>query len=166
MTEAVVVRAASPADLPQMIALHDRVFGPGALTRTAYRVREGAPQLSAFCMIAARGDEIIASVRFTEITIGGTSGALLLGPLAVAPEYAGQGYGRKLVADGLAAAKERGLHLVVLVGDEPYYARLGFHIVPQGQITMPGPVDPRRLLAAELSDGALARYRGQISSTR
>ena len=37
--------------------------------------------------------------------------------------------------------------LALLVGDEPYYARLGFKRVPRGQLLMPGPVDPDRLLA-------------------
>ena len=48
----------------------------------------------------------------------------------------------------------------MLVGDEPYYARLGFRRIPRGQITLPGPVDPERLLAVELAPGALAGYCG------
>lgn len=166
MTEAVLVRAATPLDLPAITTLHDRVFGPGALTRTAYRVREGTPPLSAFCLVAETGGTMIAAVRFTAITIGGRGGALLLGPLAVAPEYAGQGYGRQLVADGIGKARAQGVKLVVLVGDEPYYGKLGFRVAPPGQIAMPGPVDPRRLLVAELQDGALSEFRGPVAGER
>ena len=54
----------------------------------------------------------------------------------------------------------------MLVGDEPYYGRFGFHPVPPGQITLPGPVDARRLLAAELAPGALAGYRGGVIAAR
>ncbi len=43
---------------------------------------------------------------------------------------------------------------MVLVGDEPYYGRAGFTRVPNGRIVMPGPVDPDRLLVAELAPGA------------
>ena len=39
---------------------------------------------------------------------------------------------------------------MVLVGDEPYYGKAGFKPMPKGQVTMPGPVDPARLLVAEL----------------
>ncbi len=46
----------------------------------------------------------------------------------------------------------------LLVGDEPYYARFGFHPVPPGQIVLPGPVDPNRLLAAELAPDALGGF--------
>ena len=56
-----------------------------------------------------------------------------------------------------------GIALVLLVGDEPYYARLGFRRVPRGQITLPGPVDPERLLIVELVPGALAKYSGLVA---
>ena len=100
----------------------------------------------------------------TDVAIGGKGGASLLGPLVVDPEFAGQGYGRALVSEALEAARARGVRLVVLVGDEPYYGRFGFKAVPPGQIALPGPVDPRRLLAAELEPGALPRYRGMMKA--
>jgi predicted N-acetyltransferase YhbS len=50
----------------------------------------------------------------------------------------------------------------VLVGDEPYYAKAGFKRIPKGLATMPGPVDPARLLVAELVDGAFAGVAGAI----
>jgi len=57
-----------------------------------------------------------------------------------------------------------GLQLCVLVGNAPYYARFGFVPVPIGQIWLPGPADPARILAAELAPGALGRYRGVVSA--
>ena len=56
------------------------------------------------------------------------------------------------------------LALVVLVGDPPYYERFGFRRVPPGQILLPGPADPARILAAELSPGALARFHGVVAA--
>jgi predicted N-acetyltransferase YhbS len=44
---------------------------------------------------------------------------------------------------------------VLLVGDEPYYARVGFAKLPPGLIALPGPVDPKRFLYLELKPGAL-----------
>jgi len=104
--------------------------------------------------------------RFTPITIGGANGALLLGPLAVDPDFAGQGFGKRLIAEAIAAAKATGMKLVVLVGDEPYYGRFGFSPIPPGQIVLPGPVDPHRLLAAELQAGVLPAYNGLIAPQR
>lgn len=155
------------ADYSAMGALHDRVFGPGALTRTAYRVREGLPHHTRFCRLACNASgEMIGFIRFAPIRVGTTVGALMLGPLAIDSAYAGQGHARRLIAEGLDAAASEGQRLVVLVGDVPYYGRLGFQQVPFGQITMPGPVDPARLLAFELVAGALRDTSGMITGDR
>ena len=86
----------------------------------------------------------------TEITIGGATGAALLGPLAVDPAHRANGVGTQLMTQALEAARSSGTALVVLVGDEPYYGRFGFKPVPFGQIVFPGPVNPARILACEL----------------
>jgi predicted N-acetyltransferase YhbS len=162
----ITVRAALPEDSADIRALHARAFGPGRFARTAYRLREGTAEASPFCRVCRIDGHLAAAVRFTPILIGGRGGALLLGPLAVDPAFANQGHGRGLVATALEAARSAGIALVVLVGDEPYYARLGFRPVPCGQILLPGPVDPERLLAAELVAGALAGYSGLVSADR
>ncbi len=157
-----LVRPLTAGDLPMVGALHARVFGPGRFARTAYRVREGTPPISPFCRGAFLGDEMVASLRMTPVTIGGAGNHLLLGPLAVAPDYAGQGYGRALVADALASAEAGGIGVVVLVGDKPYYGRFGFEPVQPGQIMFPGPVNPARILARETTPGILAYTQGLI----
>jgi len=161
MSNKVIIRPAGPDDSAEIAALHERAMGPGRFARTAYRVREAARQgFSPFCRVSRIDGRLVAAVRFTEVAIGGKEGALLLGPLAVEPAFANQGYGRSLVAKALEEAGAAGIALVVLVGDEPYYSRLGFRRVPPGQIVLPGPVDPERLLAAELIPGALAGFSG------
>jgi predicted N-acetyltransferase YhbS len=162
----IVVRPALPEDSPDIRALHVRAFGPGRFVRTAYRVREGTDEFSPFCRVCRIDEQLVAALRFTPILIGGRDGALLLGPLAVDPAFANQGYGRGLVGEALEAARGAGITLVLLVGDEPYYAKLGFRGIPRGQITLPGPVDPERLLAVELVPGALASYCGLVAANR
>ena len=67
-----------------------------------------------------------------------------------------------LLDRALSDAKAKGHRLVVLVGDEPYYGRVGFKPIPKGRATMPGPVDYSRLLVAELVDGAFNDVSGAI----
>jgi predicted N-acetyltransferase YhbS len=112
--------------------------------------------------VAWRDGELVGAVQFTPVSIGGRDGAMMLGPLAVAPRFKAQGFGRALVEEGVARTREMGAQIVILVGDLPYYARMGFRRVPPGQILMPGPVDLERVLARDLSSGALARYRGMV----
>ncbi len=92
----------------------------------------------------------------------GAHDVLLLGPLAVDPAFRSQGIGEALVQRSLSAARAIGYELVVLVGDESYYGRMGFRIVPPGRLQMPGPVDPRRLLYCELREDALTQVNGRL----
>jgi predicted N-acetyltransferase YhbS len=141
--------------------LHERTFGPGRYARSAYRIREGAGHRLDLSFTARIGTLLVGSVRLTPIRIGETPG-LLLGPLTVEPPFRKRGIGRKLIERAMAVAKAEGERLVVLVGDEPYYGRIGFKLVPKGRATMPGPVDPARLLVAELAEGAFDDVSGPI----
>ena len=85
---------------------------------------------------------------------------VLLGPLIVEPVFRSQGIGEALVTTSLEAAKAAGWKLVILVGDEPYYVRMGFQRAPKGRLSLPGPVDPERLLYCELEPDALAAAKG------
>jgi predicted N-acetyltransferase YhbS len=100
-------------------------------------------------------------VRQTPIRIGQTP-ALFLGPVTIEPPFRGRGIGQVLIARALDEARHKGHHLVVLVGDQPYYGRLGFKPIPKGRASMPGPVDPGRLLVCELADGAFDDVSGKI----
>lgn len=145
-----------PSDRPLIRALHERAFGPGRFARTASRLREGANPDPALCFTARVGTLLVGSIRLTPLRIGGERG-LLLGPVAVEPAFEGRGIGRQLIERSLGAAEGCGYAMVVLVGDEPYYGRLGFKRLPPGRIAMPGPVDPARLLYRALDPAVLER---------
>ena len=51
---------------------------------------------------------------------------------------------------------------ILLVGDEPYYARVGFARLPPGRVQFPGPVDQNRILGLSLKAGGLLNLSGQI----
>ena len=156
------IRLETDGDGQALSQLSADAFGPGRFTRSAYRVREGVPPVAALCLAAWLGDRLVGGIRFTAVRIGEEERGILLGPLVVDPAVKGNGFGRALMAEGLARARGEGFSLVLLVGDMPYYGQFGFVPVPPGQIALPGPVDPARLLALELSPGALARAVGQV----
>jgi len=141
--------------------LHDRTFGPGRYVLSAYRLREHVDHLLDLSFTAWIGTLLVGSVRQLPVLIGETR-ALLLGPLTVEPPFRGRGVGRALLERALRDAKARGHRLVLLVGDETYYGRVGFKVVPKGRAGMPGPVDYGRLLVAELVDGAFDGVSGAI----
>jgi predicted N-acetyltransferase YhbS len=141
--------------------LHERTFGPGRFVRTAQRIRERRQHILGLSFTAWVGTLLVGSARVTPVRIGSTP-ALLLGPLTVEPPFRGRGIARGLLDRTLNEARAAGHRLVVLVGDAPYYAASGFAVIPKGQITMPGPVDPGRLLVAELVAGAFEGVKGQL----
>jgi len=161
-SSSLAIRLETDGDACILSELSAEAFGPGRFARSAYRVREGIPPVEALSLCAILDERLVGGIRFTAIRIGGGEGALLLGPLVVDPQETGKGFGRALVEEGLALARAQGFGLVLLVGDMPYYGRFGFQPVPFGQITLPGPVDPARLLAIELVPGALQGAAGQV----
>ena len=162
MTElALTILTETPADADVIERLHERTFGPGRYARTAFRIREGAAHWVDLSFTARIGTLLVGSVRLTPIRVGNAP-ALLLGPLTVEPPFRHRGIGLALMQRALAEAKQKGHSLVVLVGDAPYYAKVGFAPIPKGRARMPGPVNPARLLVAELTEGAFDGVSGPI----
>ena len=159
----IVIAPERAEDADAIEGLEVRAFGPGRFARTAYRLREGNPHDRALSFVARVSTLVVGSVRLTPIRVGDEP-ALLLGPLTVDPAFRSKGIGRMLMEAALAAARQRGHRVVLLVGDEAYYGRIGFRRVPPGRIAMPGPVDPMRLLAHGLEDGAAERLAGRVTA--
>jgi predicted N-acetyltransferase YhbS len=158
---ALTIVAETPGDATAIARLHERTFGPGRYAKTAYRLREQVSYTLALSFTARTGTLLVGSVRLSPIRIGETK-ALLLGPLTVEPAFRERGVGLALIERALKEAAANGNKLVILVGDEPYYGKSGFKPVPPGRAIMPGPVDPGRLLVAELTDGAFEGVSGAI----
>lgn len=142
-------------------ALVDRAFGPGRLAKTAERLREHNAPLRDLSLVAWASGAAIGCVRMWPIHIGRTP-AILLGPFAVEDAWRSRGLGVQLIEAACAAAERAGHGVILLVGDEPYFRKLGFAIAPAGAAELPGPVDPRRLLWRGLRPGALDGVRGPV----
>jgi predicted N-acetyltransferase YhbS len=155
------IQPEQPEDDPAIEKLSERTFGPGRFARSAYRLREGVEHRRELSYTARIGTLLVGSVRLTPITIGGEK-AVLLGPLTVEPPFRSRGVGRALMEASMKAAKNDGVKLILLVGDEPYYGRLGFKKVEHGRVKLPGPVDPDRVLIAELVAGSFEKVAGAV----
>jgi predicted N-acetyltransferase YhbS len=155
------IRPERPEDAPLVDALNAAAFGPGRFAKSAYRLREGVSQVDALSFVAIEKRKLKGSVRFWPIAIGGHK-VLMLGPLAVTQEQRGRGIGVALMERALDEARAQGYDAVILVGDEPYYARVGFSKLPPGRVTLPGPVDPSRVLGLSLKAGAALNLSGKV----
>jgi predicted N-acetyltransferase YhbS len=158
------IRAERASDVVARETLLDACFGVNRQTRTCQRLRDGRVPAEGLALSAVCNGRLVGTLRLWHVSAGGVP-ALTLGPLAVDPSCRKLGIGRALVQRALAAAKARGHGAVLLLGDAPYYARFGFSALKTGELRLPGPFEPDRLLGLELREGALDGAWGMIVPT-
>jgi predicted N-acetyltransferase YhbS len=159
-----VVRSERASDVVAREALLDASFGDNRQLRTCQRLRDGQAPADGLALSALSQGRLVGTVRLWHVSAGGVP-ALVLGPLAVDPQFRKLGIGRALVQRALAAAKARGHGAVLLLGDASYYARFGFSALKTGELRLPGPFEPDRLLGLELREGALDGAWGMVVPT-
>ena len=82
----------------------------------------------------------------------------MVGPVAVLPEAQGGGYGQALMTAALAAISPEAPLPQVMIGDPEYYGRFwGFSAEHSAGWTLPGPWEPRRLLARASNPAVLPK---------
>jgi len=158
------IRSERAVDVAMREALLDACFGENRHDRTCQRLRDGRAPAAGLALSAMREGKLVGTVRLWHVSAGGRP-ALVLGPLAVDPACRELGIGAALMQQALAAARARGHHAVILLGDAPYYARFGFSAEKTGALVLPGPFERDRLLALEFTDGALEGAEGMIVPT-
>lgn len=164
---AIVIGNEQPADIIARNALLDCAMGPRWRKKSSEKLRRGRLPAEGLALVA-RDDAgtVVGTVRLWEVTAGeGGPAALLLGPLAVDPALKSAGVGSKLMLRAIAEAARLGHGAILLVGDEPYYARFGFSAEKTASLAMPGPYEPHRFLALELIEGALEGARGVLRAS-
>lgn len=151
----------SSEDELEVEVLFDAAFGPGRLALSSYSLRQGVrPAEHMSTVIRDDAGSLCGAIRFWPISVG-KHVALLLGPVAVHQTRQGEGLGGLLIRDGIMRAREQGWHNILLIGDEPYYARFGF--VRAAQIQFPPPTDPNRILILNLDYSLTQNISGKVS---
>ncbi|MBS0384238.1 MAG: N-acetyltransferase [Proteobacteria bacterium] len=154
------------AELPEHHEAIERVldaaFGPGRFAKTSERVRERGAMAEPSLSRVALDDhnEVVGVCRIWSVSAG--QPFYFLGPLAVDPKAQLAGLGLTLVREAVAACRAKGGNGIVLVGAERFFRPLGFSVAPPGTLSLPGAVDPARLLWLELRRGGLSNARGEI----
>ncbi|WP_341702738.1 N-acetyltransferase [Ferrovibrio sp.] len=155
-----------PADAAQIETLLDLTFGSERTQKTVYRLREGVAHLKPLAFVVRRDADaaLLGSIRYWPVALGETQvPAVMLGPVAVHPDYQGQGIGRALIRHSLYAATRVGHRICVLVGDKPYYEPFGFTSAADRGLEMPGWVERERFQVMELLPGALTGVAGMVA---
>jgi len=148
----ITYRPERPDDATLIDALLARAFGPGRHAKAADRLREGNQLIPELSFTAWEGERLAGSVRMWPVTIAETP-VVFLGPIAVEADLRKHRIGQTLVEMACEASAKAGWKAVLLVGDAPYFQRVGFEAGPARGVVMPGPVDQRRVLLKALREG-------------
>ena len=142
--------------------LLDQAFGADRHVKVSYSFRVAIDRLMPLCLVALEDEALAGTIRYWPIEIG-TAPSLLLGPVAVDGGRRNEGLGGRLIECSLDRAKTLGYRSAVLVGDEAYYGRFGFHAAAPHGIVMPRENPARVLVRAlgqgELPSGTIERWR-------
>lgn len=152
------------ADAAQIETLLDLTFGSERTKKTVYRLRQNVAHVKALAFVVRDEDGVVlGSIRYWPVGIGeAATPAIMLGPVAVHPDYQGQGIGRALIRHSLYAATRLGHRLCILVGDKPYYEPFGFVSAADRGLEMPGWVERERFQVMELAAGSLQGVSGMV----
>jgi predicted N-acetyltransferase YhbS len=161
----ITIRQERFADAAAREALLDVSYGPARFSKPSERLRKGRLPADGLSFVAVERGRVVGTVRLWHVAAGGGRAALLLGPLAVHPEWRNQGIGAALVERAIRAAAARGHGAVLLVGDAPFYGRFGFSAEKTGALRLAGSYERHRLLALELVPGALDGAKGLVAAT-
>jgi predicted N-acetyltransferase YhbS len=150
--------------------LLDRAMGLGRRRKSSEKLRRGRLPAEGLAFVARDEDgRVIGTVRLWNVAAScirrGQAEALLLGPLAVDPFFAGKGIGSSLMTHAIAETARLEHGAIILVGDAAYYKRFGFTAEKTGGLYMPGPFEKARLLALELKAGTVDGLHGVIFAT-
>ena len=124
MTDPFEIGECRPEDDASIEALYRAAFPDEDLLPLVRKLRASPDVLS---LVALVEGELAGHIAFATCHVGVPPAmAALLGPLAVAPAFQGQGVGGALVNAGLEMLEEIGMACVFVLGDPAYYGRFGF----------------------------------------
>ena len=143
MPELIPLNEVTPDKVEQLL---DDAFGSNRFGRTAYLLRKRSKPIVPLSFAIIENGEPVGSIQCWPVRVGDFP-IVLVGPVAVTPSLQGKGIGHQLMHAMLEAAAKIGEPVMVMIGDPEYYGRFGFSAEQTGGWSLPGPWDPRRLLA-------------------
>jgi putative acetyltransferase len=186
------IRPEEPSDFPAVYDVNLQAFEKADEADLVEAVRPVTNPL--ISLVALTDDLVIGHALFTPVTVHGPTAlglddgptalglddgpagvhkAMGLGPVAVLPEFQGQGIGSRLIRAGLEACRDIGQYVVFVLGHPGYYPRFGFRPVMGGELNEPdipglpelhyqdAELDPY-FMVAELKPAALAGMSGSV----
>lgn len=158
----VVIRPEANQDQEAIWSVNQAAFEGDAEANLVDALRDGG--FAEVSLVAEVDGGIVGHILFSRLSIVtkvGTVDALSLAPMAVLPSHQRQGIGSRLVEAGLAACREAGHRIVVVLGHPEFYPRFGFLSALAEPLQSPFG-GGEAWMALELEPGALGGVEGRV----
>lgn len=116
-------------------------------------LRKGENYIPELSLVAEENGKVIGHIMFTKARVGQTI-VLALAPLAVSPEYQGNGIGMALITEGHKIARDLGYSYSVVLGSEKYYPKTGYVPADIFGIFAPFKVSRKKFMAYKINENA------------
>jgi putative acetyltransferase len=164
----VEIREERHGDLAAIRDLNKRAFGQDQEANIVDALRSnGGVMLS---LVAISDGQVVGHIMYSPLSVGGKVSGAALGPMAVLPEYQGQGIGSELVNGGNQRLRNDGCPFIIVLGHPEYYPRFGFKPASTCGITCEWEVPDDVFMVLVLDEAkmrgvsGLAKYRPEFSS--
>lgn len=153
------VRPERPPEFEQVEELHRLAFGGPNEAQVVANVRRAAGHLPDFSLVgildSPEGEVLAGHILFSHVGLEDDTGTvrrvLVLGPLAVHPDFQRRGVAGGLIRAGVQQAEARGEALIVVRGWDRIYGPFGFMPASAQGIVPPGDLPARSYLARSLA---------------
>ncbi len=159
------IRPEQPSDYAATEEVNRLAFEQDAEADLVTNLREADSHDSALSLVAVRDGQVVGHILFSPILIetnGGNVAAMALAPMAVLPDFQGQGIGSSLVREGLEACRRAGHGILMVLGHADYYPRFGFKPANRHGLRAPFPVPDEVFMAMPLAPGGLDDISGVV----
>ncbi|MBN2409184.1 MAG: N-acetyltransferase [Candidatus Aminicenantes bacterium] len=154
--EGILLRPEEPRDFAAIREIHQLSFGRENEAVLVEKLRGSRDFIPALSLVAECEGRVAGHILFSRVWIRPSDPnlpeevSLALAPLAVHPDFRNKGIGSELVTQGLKICRQYGHRLVIVVGEQSYYARFGFVPARPKGLEVPFPVPERAFLVAEV----------------
>jgi putative acetyltransferase len=142
-----------------------RAFGRKNEADLVENLRRSSNFIPELSLMAIKEGRVVGHILFSQIGIQTEKGslpALALAPMAVHPEFQNQGFGSRLVREGLERCRNLGHKIIVVVGHPEFYPRFGFTSARAKGLEAPFPVPDEAFMVIELAVKALDGVSGTV----
>ncbi len=115
-------------------------------------------------LVVAHEDHVVGHICFTPVKLESAGSLAMMGlaPMAVHPDFQGQGIGTSLIRTGLEVCRQQKIAAVVVLGHADYYPRFGFLPASKFALKSTYAAPDETFMALELTPGPLAEVAGMV----